>query len=740
MKRILLILALLSFALSAQTRYYWPSPVNSSNGRPLNNAAVYLFDTSQDTSLGALTFATGSDGRYYRTTAIPTGTYTLKYLSGGTYYSIAGHVGVKITDWSLSELREIVGDSVAALSADGVTVLNDGTLKQKVFPTTAALSLASADSVGMTAVVKDNGVFMYDDSSAYEDGNNYLAASTAGYQWKRLSYFDNTFTNNYLRDNEYFYRDAIKQNTQKHFHAAPSYNRNANEIIKGSPFLTSTISAPKWAFLGNSITRQSRSAYFEMIEHKFGFAGLGFDPIADPAFGSRVTITSNITATYVVSSRSYDSQKKWGATGSSAVLITGDSIEYTPSGLYGKFTDARIWYGQTPSGGDFDYSVDGGSATSVNTAGTEALKAIRIKGLSGNSEHYITINNIVTDTDSVRIYGIETWLDTLNSGLIPIFMAAPGSEVSTWNLQNDWYRTFLDSIQPANMSIYLGANDGANGRTPALYSSNITQLVDTMLAIDPYMSITLYTQYDRGKDADYTIKDTTISNRFEVYRDSLFQIAERKGCSVLDLRALYPSHAEAIAKGMYDDVIHPSVIGENFIAYVWSQTVNADPYGYALRDHTNTFRAPQAFTYGSESSPSIVFWARTGSGTPTAGNTGWWTTNGDIWNFSYQGTKRISIGSNLLSQNNIFVYPTASVPSILGSMRQGSASVAAWEIQTNSSHHEVHTANRVTFNNDVQIGGASNAVITDAYVVGSAPSDTLVFVVGGVEYAMPRRP
>lgn len=171
MKRILLILALLSFALSAQTRYYWPSPVNSSNGRPLNNAAVYLFDTEADTLFRQLTFATGSDGRYYSTSAIPTGTYTLKYLSGGSYYSIAGHVNVRY-DASALDFSVI---SKGVISVEDTTVLKLRSANGDTARVVHLKQLSSSNTNG-------GGMFVYSDS-AYPEGSIAFESSTQGKQW-----------------------------------------------------------------------------------------------------------------------------------------------------------------------------------------------------------------------------------------------------------------------------------------------------------------------------------------------------------------------------------------------------------------------------------------------------------------------------------------------------------------------------------------------------------------------------
>lgn len=81
-------------------------------------------------------------------------------------------------------LRDMVGDSVNALSADGVTVLNDGTLKQKVIANTTVLQTLSADSVGMTVQLANGQQWTYYDST-YTEGIIALNSGTVGKQWIR---------------------------------------------------------------------------------------------------------------------------------------------------------------------------------------------------------------------------------------------------------------------------------------------------------------------------------------------------------------------------------------------------------------------------------------------------------------------------------------------------------------------------------------------------------------------------
>lgn len=82
-------------------------------------------------------------------------------------------------------LGNVVRDSVATLSSDGVTITNDGALKQKVFTTVAALEAVSASDVGMTVILTDPYYteMVYSDSTLPEEGGIARNAGTQGKQW-----------------------------------------------------------------------------------------------------------------------------------------------------------------------------------------------------------------------------------------------------------------------------------------------------------------------------------------------------------------------------------------------------------------------------------------------------------------------------------------------------------------------------------------------------------------------------
>ena len=186
MRKLVLMLLLLTIACAAQTRYYWPSPVNSSNGRPLNGQTIGVFDATADTLVATLTYATGSDGRYYSTTPIPTGTYTLKMQISGNWIAIKGHENIKYTDWSMTEIREIVGDSLnavlvdsfkAALTVADTTELKTTTGKAGEFVYLKQLSNSNANG---------GGLFVYQ-SSGTPDGYVVVSASGGGV-WVRYEH------------------------------------------------------------------------------------------------------------------------------------------------------------------------------------------------------------------------------------------------------------------------------------------------------------------------------------------------------------------------------------------------------------------------------------------------------------------------------------------------------------------------------------------------------------------------
>lgn len=88
-------------------------------------------------------------------------------------------------------IRRAVADSLAALSADGVTITQSGsTFQQKVFANVAALEVATG-SDGQVAVL-DGSSWMQLDSALSETGNIIATNNgTSGKQWVRKAYLDN---------------------------------------------------------------------------------------------------------------------------------------------------------------------------------------------------------------------------------------------------------------------------------------------------------------------------------------------------------------------------------------------------------------------------------------------------------------------------------------------------------------------------------------------------------------------
>ena len=89
-------------------------------------------------------------------------------------------------------LGNVVRDSVAALSADGVTIVNDGTLKQKVFADTTSLPTVTAGTRIIIEKLSANnpnggGIFIGDTSANTANGATVFAAS-GGY-WVRETYY-----------------------------------------------------------------------------------------------------------------------------------------------------------------------------------------------------------------------------------------------------------------------------------------------------------------------------------------------------------------------------------------------------------------------------------------------------------------------------------------------------------------------------------------------------------------------
>lgn len=250
----------------------------------------------------------------------------------------------------------------------------------------------------------------------------------------------------------------------------------------------------------------------------------------------------------------YTSDTRFGLGKRSVQLAAGTPLVFTENG-----TSFKIGAFRDTGTGTFSYSIDGGTAVNVNTAGTHVGEFLTtISGLTAG-QHTVTINLVsgyVLINGLYVYYGDETaGVRTYESGHFgwkaSDFISTPSGGTAT-----DWL-TSVTNIQPQLVTIALGANDAVS-QSAATYKANMQTLIaNVRAAITTAPSIVLVAM---GARSD------TLNEPWANYVQAMKDIAAADSAiDVLDLTTILPAVSGAPA-GWYADTVHPSNKGHNEIA------------------------------------------------------------------------------------------------------------------------------------------------------------------------------
>jgi hypothetical protein len=241
------------------------------------------------------------------------------------------------------------------------------------------------------------------------------------------------------------------------------------------------------------------------------------------------------------------SDNEEGLSLTSAISSTAAST-YTITTSSTTFNIARIHYRQYSGGGTFSWAVDGGSATNVNTNGTEGTGIITISGLS-NTTHTIVLT-VVSGT--VELYGIVADVNEVGARFYKA--GNDGSTSGNWAtsaLTTTWRQGIAD-IDPDLVIIQLGSNDVFYDSTTTAYSTRLRSLIGSIRAAVSEVDIMIVACADHGG------KTTDDSGEFATVAK---QVAVDSACTFLSLFDLHKDAAQNITDGIYSDNVHWTGLG-----------------------------------------------------------------------------------------------------------------------------------------------------------------------------------
>jgi lysophospholipase L1-like esterase len=302
--------------------------------------------------------------------------------------------------------------------------------------------------------------------------------------------------------------------------------------------------------MGDSLSRYM-SNFDNIAQEVLGDGGLGF--ISNEANADDVNNFNFAWSGTWTHTDQGTTQEDWGING--WIDKTSSGAASVTIKTYKKSTSIRVWWAKNTTKGTFDVTIDGGAPQTINCAGAAGLGSTLISGLT-DIPHTIVINNVV---GTIGFYGLE--LRRSEGGLIVHKLSNGGSTSVSWSTYTAYLKTFLSTVAPDLVGIYLGANDAEN-IPPSSFQTYMTSLIaDIRTVSEP--SVVASISNKRGL---LTADDTVYNLLIENYRNVLFRMIENYDITVFDIFDFMPLWTEANAAGLMTDTIHPNEFGKEIIA------------------------------------------------------------------------------------------------------------------------------------------------------------------------------
>ncbi len=319
--------------------------------------------------------------------------------------------------------------------------------------------------------------------------------------------------------------------------------------------------AATWLAIGDSITegqgasaRQDRWIDRTAASLRDGVpGGAGYVPGWYAVYGPDSTWTAYAARTGTVTDESASSLGL-----RTAVLPAGASQTYAFTG-----TSADLYY--TAGGGVLGYSVDGGPATDIDTAGPVAAKRSHVDS-PAPGDHSLTVTAL---SGTVRLAGAAGFDGDEDSGVHLVDSAHSGYTSGQFVAADADQDPLVSLVQPDLVTIELGVNDYLKGdATPEHVSQNLEDLVqDVRKQVTTPPSIVLVIPYGIGPASGGAART------WDEYADAIRTLGPALSVGVLDLSSM----GTASPGGTWSsDGLHQSDAGHAEMARLAATYLSAD--------------------------------------------------------------------------------------------------------------------------------------------------------------------
>lgn len=504
-----------------------------------------------------------------------------------------------------------------------------------------------------------------------------------------------------------------------YFYTGSKFYRSRIGVSTLSPFINTTPatnSPTNICMIGDSRMGYSTPVISNKIGQYNKLNSLGFVEFNGATiYGTDISFVNTGTAATLTRNDSTTSAN-WGINGSRADATTGAVFTITPATKY-RFNAFSLWYNKTSGGGDFTYTIDGGSATTVHTnAVSDSLGTFTVStGLTNGATHTIVIT---VTSGSVRLYGID-FANNLQTGFIVHILHSGGSKASQWAGNNLAYtKKFIAVKNPVLCTFWLGANDAGVVTPPSS-----TAYINWMKAIIKNVNLpnkcapVVVSDYFRCSAANRAIVDTVYKTAVMGYRDKLIQAVADSGYSMFDLQTYWPTHSEAFADSLFDtnDIIHPSTIGADYIWTGLIQAIMPSLYNEAMAGLTSFKRTSTLVPGDGVTGFGAI--TQISTGLQSEAFTGHYFPSSSEMTFLSGNSKYLHY---MLGSAIVTAYPTSTKAQVLFGYRQGSTAAKAFDLSVNSDGSTSITTN----NSFVATTATSSRFSSKVYIGGIATTPT----------------
>ena len=230
----------------------------------------------------------------------------------------------------------------------------------------------------------------------------------------------------------------------------------------------------------------------------------------------------------------------------------GAQLVITPAQTVDRYV---IHYLQRPDGGSFSYRFGAGSPTTISTDGALEYIAASVSGSGA-----LTIEITAAGSEGVTLAGVDCRNDTAGDVVVHK-LGNSGARIDRFLAVPQAYAIAAYAALEIDVAVLeFATNEQASNVTPSTFRANLEALADRVLAARPQVDILL---------APTGPNDRSDAFETSAYADAAYSLAVERGWAFADANRIFGTFADADARGLYADGVHPNEDGGAVKSRAW---------------------------------------------------------------------------------------------------------------------------------------------------------------------------